>query len=292
MTEYGIPYMGSKDKIARSIISFLPKAENLYDLFGGGFAITHCAMTFGKNKYNNFIYNEIKPGNAILIRDSIEGKYNYDVFKPEYITREEFHKRKSHDPYVAILWSFGNSQTTYLFGEHIEKQKESLHNAVVFGLFDEFAKTNLKLSKWPNGFDDIKKRRLYVRQRLKNDLKMNALNHLQNLERSQRLERLQQLNLQLNSKSYEEIEIKNNSVIYCDIPYEGTAGYGNSFDRKKFLDWAHNINHPVYISEYQVKDNRFELVYKIDKRSMLCATDKSTVKVEKLYWNRKEINYG
>lgn len=42
---YGLPYMGSKNKIAEWILSYLPKAENLYDLFCGGCAITENVKT-------------------------------------------------------------------------------------------------------------------------------------------------------------------------------------------------------------------------------------------------------
>ena len=45
---HAIPYMGSKRKIARVILNFLrnihPEAENLYDLFGGGGAISFNAL--------------------------------------------------------------------------------------------------------------------------------------------------------------------------------------------------------------------------------------------------------
>ena len=48
--------MGSKNQIAKWVIEHLPKKENLYDLFGGGGAITHCACESGK--FENIIYNE------------------------------------------------------------------------------------------------------------------------------------------------------------------------------------------------------------------------------------------
>ena len=37
MAQYGIPYMGSKDKIADDILSVLPRGKRFVDLFGGGF---------------------------------------------------------------------------------------------------------------------------------------------------------------------------------------------------------------------------------------------------------------
>lgn len=45
---YGIGYQGSKNGIAEQIIAHLPAGRRLVDLFGGGFAISHCALLSGK----------------------------------------------------------------------------------------------------------------------------------------------------------------------------------------------------------------------------------------------------
>ena len=50
---YGLPYMGSKNKIADWVLSYMPNANNLYDLCAGGCAMTHAAML--SNKFKNFI---------------------------------------------------------------------------------------------------------------------------------------------------------------------------------------------------------------------------------------------
>lgn len=57
MMTYGMPYMGSKSQIAEWVVGNLPDANNLYDLFGGGGAITDCAAQSGK--YKKIIYNDI-----------------------------------------------------------------------------------------------------------------------------------------------------------------------------------------------------------------------------------------
>lgn len=44
MAHYGIPYKGNKSKIAEEILEQLPSGKRLVDLFGGGFAITDCAL--------------------------------------------------------------------------------------------------------------------------------------------------------------------------------------------------------------------------------------------------------
>ena len=41
--QYGLPYKGSKSKIAAKIFECFPDAENFYDLFAGG-----CGMSRGK----------------------------------------------------------------------------------------------------------------------------------------------------------------------------------------------------------------------------------------------------
>lgn len=84
--------------------------------------------------------------------------------------------------------------------------------------------------------------------------------------------------------SYEQVEIAPNSVVYCDIPYQGTADYGE-FSHKDFFEWAATREFPVYISEYNITDKRFKLVYEIDKRSMLSPKKDNKIMSEKLYWN-------
>lgn len=44
--------------------------------------------------------------------------------------------------------------------------------------------------------------------------------------------------------------IQPDSVIYCDIPYKGTAGYSTEFDHEAFYKWAREQEQVVYVSEY------------------------------------------
>lgn len=57
MKRYGLPYKGSKNKIAQKIIQNIPASTYFYDLFGSGGAITHCALLSGKFKYVH--YNDL-----------------------------------------------------------------------------------------------------------------------------------------------------------------------------------------------------------------------------------------
>ena len=46
--KYGLPYRGSKSRIAEWVVSVLPPAPVLVDLFAGGCAVTHAALHSGK----------------------------------------------------------------------------------------------------------------------------------------------------------------------------------------------------------------------------------------------------
>jgi site-specific DNA-adenine methylase len=80
MPNYGAPYMGSKSDICEDIIRIIPTADHFYDLFGGGFAITHAMLLKRGSQFKEFHFNEIRPGMTRLIQDAIAGKYSYDNF--------------------------------------------------------------------------------------------------------------------------------------------------------------------------------------------------------------------
>ena len=124
---FGVPYQGSKNKIAGWVIDNLPEDEILVDLFAGGCAVTHAALLSGK--WNKVIANDI--GDAPeLFCDAIDGKY---ADEKRWISREDFQNLKDTDPYVSLCWSFGNNRATYLYAQEVEPWKKALHYARVFG---------------------------------------------------------------------------------------------------------------------------------------------------------------
>jgi adenine-specific DNA methylase len=124
---YGLPYKGSKNSIAEWVVDNLPKADVFCDLFFGGGAITHRAMLTGK--YKRFIINDIDARLPKLFTDCAYGKYT-TVNHPEWISREEFFRRKDEDAYIALVWSFGNNGKDYIYGADIEDFKHAYHQAV------------------------------------------------------------------------------------------------------------------------------------------------------------------
>ena len=128
MKQYGAPYMGSKSKIAEDILAVLPRGKRFVDLFGGGFAMTHCALLSGK--YEEFYYNELNPLVVDMIKKAISGEYKNER---RWIDRETFFNLKEKDGYIKYCWSFGNNGSAYLYSKEVEPWKKALHYARVLG---------------------------------------------------------------------------------------------------------------------------------------------------------------
>ena len=120
--------MGSKSKIAEDILAILPRGKRFVDLFGGGFAMTHCAMLSGK--YEEFYYNELNPLVVDMIKKAIAGEYKNEC---RWIDRETFLNLKDTDGYIKYCWSFGNKGEAYLYAKEIKPWKKALHYARVLG---------------------------------------------------------------------------------------------------------------------------------------------------------------
>lgn len=136
---YGLPYKGSKNSIAKWVVSHLPKSHTFVDLFAGGCAVTHAAILSGK--FGRFIANDITEYPQVF-RDAIAGKYRNER---RWISRENFFRLKDIDPYVRLCWSFGNNMKSYLYAPETERFKKHLH--AIF-----FAKTPGEASLMWRGF--------------------------------------------------------------------------------------------------------------------------------------------
>jgi site-specific DNA-adenine methylase len=283
MANYGMPYKGSKSKIAQQIINILPEAEWFVDLFGGGGAMIDCAMR--SIKYQKGIYNELEPLTYKGFTTAIEGGFRDEK---RWISREEFFELKDTDPYVAICFSFGNDLKTYCYAKELEPWKRALHYARVFKDTSELEKFGIKSDG--SRRDIVKHKEQYKKKYLEwlgeNVLLPEEIERLQSAERLQSLESLQRLErLQSYNLSYEQVPIPENAVIYCDIPYKATNTYLSSFDYDAFYTWARNQKQDVFISEYSMPDD-FYLVAEIDRVSLLSPNSRETMK-ERLYCNHE-----
>ena len=289
---YGLPYLGSKNSIAKEIISALPPAENFYDLFCGGGALLCRAIE--SRKYKNFYANDI---NKLVINGLEKAFSGYYKTENRWISKEDFWKLKDTDFYVYSCFSFGNKGTTYCYGTHIEPWKKAIHYARVFNDFsllkefgidtdDASSSAILKREKeykekyinWYLDNYNIKQ------SKIKNISNLCMLESLERLNRLQSLERLNRLqtkpNIFYSSKSYDEIEIKPNSIIICDIPYRNTCKYSIektiSFDYDKFYNWCKRQTQLVFINEYSMPNDFIKIKSIVKRRLLLNFADEKS----------------
>ena len=155
--KYGLPYKGSKNKLAERIVRLLPRKEHLIDLFCGGCAVSHAALLMGK--YRHIHINDINWMCPTLFIDALGGKYNDES---RWISREEFFRLKDTDPYVAVVWSFGNNLRDYLYSREIEPLKKAIHYAMFFSDYSLGKELGHDLS-FIDPIQDLQKRYLAVK---------------------------------------------------------------------------------------------------------------------------------
>lgn len=361
---YGLPYMGSKNKIAEWVVSHFPEKKHFYDLFAGGCAVTHCAML--KRKFRTYTVNDISRVPELFM-DAASGKY---AGERRWISRENFLALKDNDEYARVCWSFGNRGEFYLYAKEIEPWRKALHYARVLGDLSLLKELGIRSD---GSRADIRRnaaeyREKYIRWYLRNVLKSDAdladmrerlsvsaeekkeklreylLEGLRKAGKTQAevdrylgtngmaghyfsksqwefptreayiklqsflclpedydevyglqslfesLERLE--SLQSFRGDYRSVKIQPDSLIYCDIPYKGTAEYsGGGFGYESFYEWADRQAEPVIISEYAMPEERFERIDFIEKRSLLCGGS-STLHEEGLFVPRAQIKKG
>lgn len=285
---FGMPYKGSKNRIAQKIIDFLPPAEHFYDLFGGGGAMTHCALLSGKYKYVH--YNELDPLVFKGFKMAVNGEFKNEN---RWISREDFERLKDSDPYVAICFSFGNSLHGYAYNQNTEQFKRAVHNFLFFNdksEIERYVPIDIEFTS-----DDVNTKRLEFQRYLKPHIDKiksycncdseNPRNVLQSLERLERLNNLNDIkNIVCTNLSYDELDFETDSVIYCDPPYKNTSSYKINFNHEEFYDWCRKQKN-IFISEYEMPNDFVELL-NINKGSTFAQNivHKTT---EKLFTNHK-----
>lgn len=231
---FGVPYQGSKNRIARRIVEVLPSGGRFVDLFAGGCAMTHAAMVSGK--YGTFLANDLQGDGVRLFRDAIDGKCNGRW--REWIGRADFMARKGIDPLAALCWSFSCNGREYLYGADREAAKRAAHFEYVEGCA---AKPSQEL---------------------------------EHIERARGLEQLRKLaplleRLQTSRLDWRKVELLPGDVVYCDIPYKGTQRYNAPpFPHGDFWAWANAQQFAVFVSEYNAPAG-FTAIWETGKRQLM-----------------------
>lgn len=343
---YGLPYKGSKNRLAERIVELLPPRKHFYDLFCGGCAVTHAAMM--TRKWEDFTINDLNWQCPTLFIDALNGKYKDDT---RWISREDFFRLKDSDPYVAFVWSFGNNLRNYLYNKDIEPLKRAIHYALYFDDYQPLKELGHDLSCLAQ-YDTIEQKYAVIRKYFKqfghfqqqshegaeyaHYQQIGGVQRVQHSEANQRLGAISDLTrcrtwkqqaestdllkkkkeplrlrapraqekgvtdnnirnasdasrihvgggkISLFTDDYANIHIEPNSVIYCDIPYEGTDSYQKGgFDFERFYDWCFRQTEPVFISSYKMPSD-FEEVAVFSHTCSLSRTKTNKV-VEKLF---------
>ena len=279
---YGLPYKGSKNKIAVEIVKQLPPAEHFYDVFAGGCAIAHAAILSGKYKVVHL--NDIERTPQFFV-DCINGK-----LKDEHrvITREEFQMFKDTDLYIALCWSFGNNGSSYLWSPETERIKIEACRMIMADTWQQRRQHYLV-------FCHILQNMLGIYADRKNTAKQNhqklidAANGGINLQRLKRMERLQHggmspCQIVCTNLDYRQLTFEPDSVVYADPPYEGSSQYRcGKFDSDEFWRWATSVPN-IYVSSYQAPDI-WQTIWEKEKRSTYSSANNTLKTVEKLFKN-------
>lgn len=283
---YGIPYMGSKEKILH-ILEYVFQREHkkkyFIDPFCGGFSVSAYVL---EHKQFKVLANDLNHYVIALYKEMLYNQCR-EIKKVwlEWVSREKFidvRDNPSKYPewyvgYVLSLWSFGNAQSAYLFGKEIEGIKKAAHEYLM-----------------ENGYDGTPRTRIALVKEFKTKAKHEGRFELEQLEQLERLERLQQLERLESMDWYDFVqsiprEVLEDSFIYCDPPYENTAQYQkNSMDYEKFWQWFRDCPYPVYVSSYSAPED-IKPINATMKTSLLSSASR-VKKTENIYFNGKGEN--
>ena len=267
----GLPYVGSKKKISKKIVEIIKQNfgtdKTVYDLFGGGGAITAELIINNVDViYNDFDETIKDMFERVIIQDK-----NY--LKTLIVDRDTFFQIKNEqykttsDHLKLLINSFGNNRKTYLYNKDIGYEKYVLAKAIIdkYDIFSEYNKTDI-----------FKTRKVET-------------NQLEQLTRLAQLERFQELDYYpiTYSEDYHYFSDVTNSILYLDPPYENsdTTKYNKSINHKEFYDWAYEMskNNVVLLSSYEVSDTRLESVYEFKTARSTLSGGVAGKRTEKLF---------
>ena len=200
--QLGISYMGSKRKLASRILQIINSRHegitDFYDLFGGGGSISFNAI---KDYRFNVHYNELNSHIFELVKYLKENK-ELDPKFYEWVTRDEFFNQCErldadwYSGFVMSCWSFGNKQSSYIYGTDIEEIKRLAHEFIVNGCLKSMNEIGVDIPELLET-KDIQKKRLIFCNYIKKNKTILVDNRVQNLELVEHLTRIQNLqNLQ------------------------------------------------------------------------------------------------
>ena len=120
--------------------------------------------------------------------------------------------------------------------------------------------------KFFGGFAGITKTKINTERNYQSEAFKNVMKQRQNLN-----------GIELFNKSYFEVEIPENSIVYFDPPYKGTTKYFTDFDHEFFYNYVRKLKengHLVFVSEYEMPSD-FICIWEKEVKSSLSSNGKS-----------------
>lgn len=270
---YGIPYKGSKSRIAKLVVDSLPASDTLVDLFAGGCAVTHAAIL--SNKWQRVIANDLLPAPNVF-QDAARGRF-HDA--DMVTTREQFFG--SSDFATRLVYSFGNDTRSYIYSRDVERVKLAAERMIV-------AKTPKQRRLLYKSFITELEAYLHDGGTTKTMRNLHGLEGLERLERLERLEGLQ--GFEVSNLDYRDVTIPSGATVYADPPYRGTnqSQYGGTFDHEQFDAWLAEVGFPVYVSEYTCPSGCVEIAS--TKRMCSAAASGNKETTERLFVQERFAN--
>ena len=276
----GLPYQGSKKKISKKIVEIIKQnfgtTKPIYDIFGGGGAITAECILNGLEVHYNDLDKDITNAFERVISQDREWIKTLIISRTEF-TEIKAKENKTTDDFLKLLVnSFGNQKKYYLYPKGISDLKYSIAEEII---------------EKHDVFSGYKQTETYKRS-IEQPKQLEQLERLVQLEQLGQLERLERIDeVKATNKSYHDFSEVSGAILYLDPPYEGTRqegyeGVSSSFDSQEFYDWAFEMakTNIVIISSYSISDERFEAVYSFDKaRSTMQSGQSNKAKNEKLF---------
>ena len=265
----GLPYQGSKKKISKKIIEIIKQNfgtdKPIYDIFGGGGAITAECVLNGLEVYYNDLDKDITDMFQRVISQDREWIKTLIVSRDEFLRIKGKMNKTVDDNLKLLVNSFGNNKRTYLYSVEWSDTKYNLAVEIIseHDVFSGYKQTET----WLNQYRELEQ--------------LQRLEQLQQLGQLQQLQQLEQTNL-----SYEAFNNIEDAIFYLDPPYENTThkAYKGDFDSQTFYDWAFEMakKNIVLISSYEISDDRFKCVYEFEKARSTIQSG-TAWKTEKLF---------
>ena len=192
----GLPYIGSKKRIAKRIVGLIiqnfGRDKTIYDIFGGGGAITFECLVNDLN----VVYNDKDPTVVAMLELILNS--DREFIKTLIVTRDEFFEIKDKenktpcDELKLLINSFGNNRRDYLYAKEWADIKYNLAKEIIenHDVFSGYLQTETYL----NHVDKIKRvKHLERLEQLEQLQKLQQIERLQALSRIQQLQRLDQI---------------------------------------------------------------------------------------------------